>query len=139
MAQPKYCELAGNCVSPPTLMDKLQSIFINPLAISVGLFVLLIVFAVLKPESRVASILKYSRNWSKENMSIIALVVGFIMILLPIMMPNFVMLQASVENEFSYWTAVSASQFLGIRFGVIICVGLVVTLIAGYNIFKRKT
>lgn len=135
------CELIGGCKSPPTLAETIISFISNPFfifAVILFFIILLVLLAKKRPEGRLRKFLDSALRWLRENTPITTLTVGLILVLLPVIMPNEDMLVASVQNEFSYWTAVSASKFMGLRFGLIICLGIILSTISIYNIFKRK-
>jgi hypothetical protein len=70
----------------------------------------------------------------KRTLSFILIGVGCILTVLPILMPNSEWLIAVTRNNGSYLTAISMSQFIGIRFGFIIVFGLAMFILGAFLI-----
>ena len=97
------------------------------------LVLITIAFAFKHPNGKTYKILKSIFTSTTGNINSILLAVSAIFILLPVFLPNQYILAASIEYGSSYWSAVSLSSFLGIRYGVYICAGF---LLLGLSIFR---
>ena len=77
-------------------------------------------------------------KFRRENFEIILFCLGLMMTVIPFLTPDQETLAVIVRNNGSYLSAVSFSKFLGVRYGIIICVGLIILAIALYLHFKGK-
>jgi hypothetical protein len=64
---------------------------------------------------------------------------GGILIILPILMPNIEILAAVTRANGNYLTAVSLSEFIGVRYGVIITLGIILFAIGFLLLRSAKT
>jgi len=75
----------------------------------------------------------------REYLVIILLCVGIAMTVVPLLTPEHELLVAVAGNENAgYLTAVSASKFLGFRYGIIIGFGMMISAFALYCHFNKS-
>jgi hypothetical protein len=78
------------------------------------------------------------KKLKKTQISFVAMTVGSILTVFPILTPDSAILAAVVSRNGSYFTAVTLSEFMGVRFGVIIMLGLVM-FFGGILAFRYAT
>jgi len=87
------------------------------------------------PNGAAMNAYKKGLSFLRGNRILVLFGLGVSMIILPLMMPNDNLLKSAIENDVSYWIAVSLSTFLGIRYGIIICIGIV---LVAYSLAKLR-